>query len=313
MVAGRLVAGVRGEMNVPKWKRVMLILSALTLLNGCDSNKVAPAKASAPTSAAAPASAPPVAVGQDFEASAPIIVENQVDVAAQREGVVVQIGADIGTNVRKGQFLARLDDRQLSAERDASKSKAAAIEAEMHNWAAQQKVDEVDLVRAEGMWKAGLITQQQLDHARYRVTQSQFEAERERHNLENARSSLKVLELELAKTVIVAPFDGVVARRYVRDGQRVAVGDRLFWVSAVAPLRVRFTLPERFLGRVKSGEEIEVSAVHGSEGQHRARVLKVSPVVDPSSGTIEVLAELVGPGGELRPGMTATVRIPERQ
>lgn len=300
-------------MNLSKLKRVMLVLSALTLLNGCSSDKVAPAKASTPAPAGSPAGAPPAAVGQEYEASAPIIVENQVDVAAQREGVVVQIGADIGTSVRKGQFLARLDDRQLTAERDAAKSKTSAIEAEMQNWAAQQKVDEVDLVRAEGMWKAGLITQQQLDHARYRVTQSQFEAERERHNLENARSTLKVLELELAKTVIVAPFDGIVARRYVRDGQKVAVGDRLFWVSAVAPLRVRFTLPERFLGRVKNGEEIEVSAVHGSEGGHRAKVIKVSPVVDPSSGTIEVLAELVGPGQELRPGMTATIRIPDRQ
>ena len=300
-------------MNLSKWKRVMLMLSAFTLLNGCSSDKVPPARASTPPSAGSPASATPAPVSQDFEASAPIIVENQVDVAAQREGVVVQIGADIGTTVRKGQFLARLDDRQLSAERDAAKSRTSSIEAEMQNWAAQQKVDEVDLVRAEGMWKAGLITQQQLDHARYRVIQSQFEAERERHNLENSRSALKVLELELAKTVIVAPFDGVVARRYVRDGQKVAVGDRLFWVSAVAPLRVRFTLPERFLGRVKNGEEIEVSAVHGSEGQHRARVLKVSPVVDPSSGTIEVLAELVGPGGELHPGMTATIRIPDRQ
>jgi membrane fusion protein (multidrug efflux system) len=240
-------------------------------------------------------------------------VENQVDVAAQREGVVVQVGADIGTTVRKGQVLARLDDRQLVAERDAARSKASAIEAEMQNWAAQQKVDEVDLQRAEGMWNAGLITQQQLDHARYRVTQSQFEAERERHNLENARSTLKALELELAKMVIVAPFHGVVARRYVRDGQKVAVGERLFWVSAVSPLRVRFTLPERFLGRVKAGDEIDLSAMHGAEAQHRARILKVSPVVDPSSATIEILAEVLGPTGDLRPGMTATLRIPERQ
>ena len=298
---------------MPKWKHVVLMFAALTVLNGCDSNKPAPAQASTSGSVAAPASAPPAAAEQDYEASAPIVVEDQVDVAAQREGVVVQIGADIGTTVRKGQVLARLDDRQLAAERDAAKSKASAIEAEMQNWAAQQKVDEVDLERAEGMWKAGLITQQQLDHARYRVTQSQFEAERERHNLENGRATLKALELELAKMVIVAPFNGVVARRYVRSGQKVAEGERLYWVSAVAPLRIRFTLPERFLGRVKIGEEVEVRAVHGPEGPHRAKILKVSPVVDPSSGTIEVLAELVGPIGELRPGMTATIRIPDRR
>lgn len=300
-------------MNEPAGNYLVLTLLALTLVSGCDSQQAPPTRTSAPAEAASAATPTATASNQPFETSAPIIVENQVDVAAQREGVVVQIGADIGTTVRKGQPLARLDDRQLVAERDAAKSKAAAIEAEMQNWAAQQKVDEVDLQRAEGMWNAGLITQQQLDHARYRVTQSQFEAERERHNLENARASLKALELELAKTVIAAPFDGLVARRYVRVGQKVAPGDRLFWVTAVAPLRIRFTLPERFLGRVKAGDEIDLSAMHGAEAQHRARILKVSPVVDPSSATIEILAEVLGPTGDLRPGMTATLRIPERQ
>ena len=69
--------------------------------------------------------------------------------------------------------------------------------------------------------------------------------------LTNAQAAERSLELEKEKTRITAPFDGIVARRYVRVGQKVAISDRLFWVTAVAPLEVKFTLPERFLGKGK--------------------------------------------------------------
>jgi membrane fusion protein (multidrug efflux system) len=83
----------------------------------------------------------------------------------------------------------------------------------------------------------------------------------------------------------------------------------LFWVTAVGPLRVKFTLPERFLGSVKKGDELSVSAADEQQ-KHTAKVLQVSPVVDPSSGTIEVLAEVMGAAPDLRPGMTANVTLP---
>src|ERR1700675_545451 len=124
-----------------------------------------------------------------------------------------------------------------------------------------------------------------------------------------SQDTLRSLELELEKTRITAPFDGVVARRYLHVGQEVAKNDRLFWTSAVAPLRVKFALPEAYLGRVRKGTELIVvpSATPGEI--HQARVLMVSPVVDPSSDTIDVTAELQGPSASLRPGMTANIRL----
>jgi multidrug efflux pump subunit AcrA (membrane-fusion protein) len=72
---------------------------------------------------------------------------------------------------------------------------------------------------------------------------------------------------------------------------------------------MRFTLPEKFAGRLKKGEELPLTLPDAPQEMHTARVMEVSPVVDPSSGTIEVLAELVGVRGALRPGMTANVRV----
>ncbi len=124
---------------------------------------------------------------------------------------------------------------------------------------------------------------------------------------------LKSLELEREKASIVAPFDGIVARRYVRVGQKVSVGDRLFWVTALTPLEVKFTLPERFLGKVHEGEQVTVSSADISrEAKYNATIVQVSPVIDPSSGTMEILAQVTGSAPALRPGMLVNISLPEQ-
>ena len=78
----------------------------------------------------------------------------------------------------------------------------------------------------------------------------------------------------------------------------------------MTPLQVKFTLPERFLGAIKKGQAVSVASADASPAaQHIAKVIDVSPVVDPSSGTLEVLVQIEKPAPDLRPGMLATVRI----
>lgn len=288
---------------------LVALLAAAAALTACSGSSTPTANASAPP--AAPASAP--AAVRELMVSGPIVVENQVDVLAQRDGEVASIAADTDTRVRKGQLLGTLDDRQLSAERDAAVARMKSIEADVKNWEAEAKVQQSDLERAQAMWNAQLITKEQLDHARYKLVASNYEVDRERENCKNAQATARALELELEKTRITAPFDGVVARRYVRVGQRVAKNDRLFWVSAEGPLRVRFTLPQSFVGRVKKGDEYPLTVDAPDAEKHTARVMLVSPIVDPASGTIEVLADVTGGGSVIRPGMTATIHVPNPQ
>ena len=278
----------------------------------CD-RAAAPAEAAAAAPSTQPASAatPPASIDNRYTASGPIVVENQVDVAAQREGIVVQILVDAGTHVTKGLLLAKLDDRQLMADLEGAKAKTASTEADLNNWKAEAKVLEADYQRARKMWDAKLITEEQFDHARYKAEGDQWDVKRVEQLLINARDTERSLELELEKTQIMAPFDGIVARRYIREGQTVARDERLFWVTATGPLRVRFTLPSRFVNQVKVGERVAVTVADGNSAiEHAARVIQLSPVVDPASGTIEVLAELVGAVPELRPGMQADVHLP---
>ena len=285
----------------------LLVMSVVLSFSACEETK---SQAAAPVVPAAATPAPPSP--SVYVASGLIVVENQLDLAALRDGVISAIAADTGKFVHKGDLLASIDDRQLSSQHDSAEAKVRSIGFDEKNWEAKVSMEEVDFDRTQKLMDARVITQQQLDHARFQLVASRNELERERQDLLNAQAELRGLDLELEKTRITAPFDGMVARRYVRAGQKVAVGDRLFWITATAPLQVKFTLPERFVGQIKSGDLVTVVGPDSDQVEGSARVSQVSPVVDPSSSTIEVLAQVQTPAGSLRPGMTVNIRVVNR-
>ncbi|HVO58203.1 MAG TPA: efflux RND transporter periplasmic adaptor subunit [Dongiaceae bacterium] len=282
------------------------------LLCGCGDAKPEKTPAPAPLNAAqpAPAAQPAAPADNTLTVTAPLIVEHQVDVTAQRDGVVASVSADSGVRVATGTVLAKLDDRQLAANLEAARAKTRSIAADLKNWEAEAEVLKADYVRAQRLYTEKLIAEEQLQHAKYKAESDQWDILRVKEQLNTARQEEQSLELELEKTRIMAPFAGLVARRYVREGQSVAKGDRLFWVTAEGPLRVRFTLPEKYLGHVKKGQELALATPDLPSEQHLAKILEISPVVDPSSGTIELLAEVAGARGNLRPGMTVALRVP---
>jgi RND family efflux transporter MFP subunit len=292
--------------------RSFILVPVLTMLVGFQGCGSAPVTQAATAAVARPDNvAPHPLVKQDdsYVASGPIIEENQVDVLALRGGVISKISADVGSSVHKDQVLALIDDREALAQRDGAEAKLKSSEADLNDWEAETKLAEADYKRASRMREAGINTQEELEHSKYKLEGSKFEIEKAEREIESARDNLRYYEIELQKARIKAPFDGVVARRYVRVGQTAAPGDRMFWVSAVAPLLVRFTLPERFLNQIKTGGIVYVSALSSPDKNYPARIVQISPLVDPASDSIDVLAKLTGKPDGLRPGMTADIHL----
>lgn len=295
-----------------------VLASALTLV-GCNQSKepgvVSAAATPAPT-AASPArmvSAPLPGKSDDILASGPIVVENQLDVAAQREGVIATILVDTGTKVHKGELLATLDERQISADSEAAAAKVRSLEANLENWRAETKVLMADRARAEKLYDAQVISKEELDHVVYKEVADEYEIKRESESLNNAKDVLASLQLEKEKTKIIAPFDGVVARRYVRVGQKIAVGDRVFWVSAMGPLQVRFTVAEREFGKLQLGTQLAITSADIAGGtQYAAKVVQMSPVIDPSSGTVEIVGQITDVNTSLRPGMLVNISLTQQ-
>jgi RND family efflux transporter MFP subunit len=294
------------------WFAVALVLAFTLLGAGC--RESAPGVASAapadPVAAQVPTPAPKA---EPIVVSGPLVVEHEVDVDAQHDGIVASIAVEAGQRVRAGALLAQLDDRQITANLEAARARTRSIEADLKNWEAEAKVMQADYDRAQKMWDAEIITKELLEHAKFKAESETWDILRVKELLNDARQTERSLELDLEKTRISAPFDSLVARRYVRAGQQVAKGDRLFWVTAEAPLRLRFTLPEKFLGRLHKGQRVPLASPDVPEEKHMAKVIEVSPVVDPASGTVEILVEVVGASGQLRPGMTASVRLDNLQ
>ena len=294
-------------------QHILGILILTLVWSGCNTSKAVPVSAASAPIASVPENPLARAASATTDtvvASGPIVVENQLDVAALRDGVIAAILVQTGTAVHKGELLAKLDDRQISADLDAAAARVRALEANVENWKAETKVLQADRSRAEILYADQVIAKEELDHAVYKEQADEYEVKRESESLNNAKDVLRSLQLEKEKANITAPFDGMVARRYVRAGQKVAVGDRLFWVTAMAPLQVRFTLPERFFGKVHYGMLLTVTCADISpESRYSARIIQVSPVVDPSSSTLEVLAQITGAKTELRPGMLVNVSL----
>src|SRR4030081_1002967 len=114
----------------------LLLLTALVSTSCSHAPDPTMAAAAPPTT---PAAFPPAPTDDYYTASGPIVVENQVDVAAQRGGVVTEIFVEPGTRVRKGQLLAKLDDRQVVADLEAARAKTAGTEADLNNWKAEAR------------------------------------------------------------------------------------------------------------------------------------------------------------------------------
>jgi membrane fusion protein (multidrug efflux system) len=291
-------------------------VGAAFLASGCGDEK---APVGGVTNAAAPVAMPvqpkpaALATGEPGEAtlsvSGPIIVEHQVDLTAQRDGLIQKIYVDAPARVKAGALLAELDGRQIQANLAAARAKTRSVEADLKNWEAEAEVLKADYGRQKNLFALGLTSQEQLEHAKYKAESDQWDILRVKETLNTAKEEEHSLELELEKTKVSAPFNGLIARRYVREGQNVAKGDRLFWVTAEAPLLMRFTLPEKYFGKMRNGQQVEVTCVDTPAEKHLAKVKQVSPVVDPSSGTFEVLVELTGDRGSLRPGMNASVHL----
>jgi membrane fusion protein (multidrug efflux system) len=104
---------------------------------------------------------------------------------------------------------------------------------------------------------------------------------------------------------VAAPFDGLVARRFVSAGDHVAEGEKLFDLVALDPIEVEFHLTERDSGRVVIGDKVDVRVTPYPDEVFHATVHVVSPRIDPATRTLRVKALVENPERKLRPGLFA--------
>jgi RND family efflux transporter MFP subunit len=258
-----------------------------------------------PPRAAAPASGDT----HTFTTVGPLVVEKQADVAAERDGRVTTVKVEIGDHVRRGDVLALLDDRALQAAHAEKVAQIDSLRAQVQTWEAEQKSNQADLRRADAMRSEKILDDEDWEHVQYKLTETTAQVARYKADELAAEAELHSADVELSQSRIVAPFDGVVGRRSVHEAQAVKKGDALFWITAQAPLRVIFTVPESAMASFPRGAKLELITADYPHLKQAATVCRVSPVVDPASGSIEVIGNLDKPSPLLKPGMSMQVKL----
>jgi RND family efflux transporter MFP subunit len=275
---------------------------------GCDNSSVA----SSPNPAPPPAVSAPVSVPAKPANAADILsvltVEHQVDVSSQRDGLVLSVSQDEGSAVKSGDLLAQLDDRSLQMELIKANSDLQVEENNRKYKEAELKAKSAAYRRQQQLRALGLSSDADLEAAEFEAKAAEYDLHGYEALVESGHAEINRLKLEEEQTRIHAPFAGVVVRRYIREGQAIAKGDKCFRVSQLSPLQVQFQVPESSGRRPALGAPVELSLAEDSSRTLTARVLKVSPTIDAASDSYDVLAQLNSSGiSDLRPGMAVKV------
>ncbi|MGA8145813.1 MAG: efflux RND transporter periplasmic adaptor subunit [Candidatus Acidiferrales bacterium] len=277
---------------------------------GPDSTAAAPAPAaSVPARPAAPSTAH--RTSEQGDVLSVLSVEHQVDLSTERDGVVVSLAKDEGSSVKAGEILGQLDDRSLQMELAKARNDLTVAENNVKFKEAELKAKGAALKRQQQLRAYGLSSEADLEAAEFEAKGAEYDMHGWQALVESSHSEIHRLEIQLDQTRLRAPFSGVVVRRYVREGQAVGKNDKCFRVSQLSPLQVQFQVPESSSKRPERGAPVDLSLVGDSSRSLFARVVKVSPTVDPASDSYDVTAQLVGPGiSDLRPGMAVHVVWP---
>jgi RND family efflux transporter MFP subunit len=263
-----------------------------------------------------------------------LAADEEVVAAFKVAGRVSELAVDLGSPVRKGQLLARLDPTD-------ARLRAAQAEAALRQVRAglgltpdgtddAVELEKTALVREAGavleearrnrdrmahLWENEYIARAEYDAAvaRLLVAEGRYQAAVEeirnrQELLAERRSGLALARQQLADTVLSAPIDGAVRERKVAVGEYLAAGAPVVGLVKLHPLRLRVSVPERDAPAIRVGQAVRVR-LEGDAADHVGRVARLSPAIQEQNRTLAVEAEVANPDGRLRPGAFARAEI----
>ncbi len=256
---------------------------------------------------AAPATASPAPAGRaggtggtvtslaDLQPTGEFVSPSRSEVAPKEPGRVAAVYVDAGARVSRGQPL-------LTLETDYFRIEVQRAEADL----ARARSAEAD-ARRDFERKKGLLGNQSIPQATYDRSQAAYE--QTQGSVASAEASLALAKQHVADAVMRSPMTGVVAERRTDVGQRLGEAGVAFVIEQTAPLKLRFSLPERYLGEVRQGRTVTARVDPYPGETFTGRIKTVGGVIDPATRTFFAEAEFSNADGRLRPGLFARVDL----
>lgn len=296
-------------------KRPLILLSAVLLLSlgamACSSDESKTATATTETTATTEAPALPADVADvtasasttgtaaaapdanSFTATGEFVSPVRSELSPKSPGRVARTYADEGARVRRGQPLLELESDYArinlqGAEAEVARAKAARDEAAR------------DLERKKGLVAKDSIPRATLDR-------SQATYEQTNAMLAGAGAQAALLRQQVADSTLRSPVDGIVSEKRTEVGARLGEAGVAYVVVQISPLRLRFDVPERYLGRIKPGDKVTARVDPYPSETFEGTIKTLGGVIDPKTRTMFAEAEFANRDGRLRPGLFARV------
>ncbi len=271
---------------------VLGTLASLLLMAACGTEPEVSNQAVKPVQTAAappkpmglPVKAEPVRVGavvDEVTAVGSLLAEESVIIRPEIDGRIIALNFEEGQSVKRGQRLVTIDSSEWQAQ-------LAAVKAELRT--EQQRYQ-----RAKELYQQKFITKEALDVQAGAV--------------DRLEARVKEAQVRVDKTVIRAPFDGVVGLREVSPGAYVKAGADIVILENLSSIKVDFRIPEVHLGKVTREQPVtlRLDAFPGEE--FKGRVYAVQPAVDEQTRTALMRARVANNRFRLKPGMFVRVAL----
>ncbi len=209
-----------------------------------------------------------------------LLASEEVELRPEISGRVISVNFSEGKKARRGDLLIKINDAELQAQ------------LKRKNVEEKQASDAEE--RAKKLHDMNAISQEEYD----KVTNALHIVQAER----------EAIESQLAQTEIRAPFDGIVGLRYISEGGYVTPDILLATMQDIDTMKVEFSVPEKYAGRLKNGTEVLVQVGESQEAV-RGAVYAVESKIDANTRTIKARARIPNAGLKLIPGSFAKVEI----
>lgn len=206
--------------------------------------------------------------------------DEEVDLSFETTGKIVSIAFNEGHRVKKGDLLAKINDKPLQAQ--------------LEKLLAQQKLSEAMEFRQRSLLDRDAISQESYD---------QIQTE-----LQTIQADINLVKARISETELRAPFDGIIGLRYVSEGSFTNPSTKIARLIKIKPIKLEFSIPERYADDVQIGFPVTFT-VDGTNESFKASVYAVDPKIDLETRMIVIRALYPNSREELKPGRYAGVTL----
>jgi RND family efflux transporter MFP subunit len=233
----------------------------------------------------------------DLTGTAAAPPNRDVRVSSLVPGRLASLKVAEGDRVHAGQLLAKLDDRPYRDQLQQASAGEAQAKASLEN-------TKLSLARNQDLFQRGIAARKDLEDARTQTSVAEAA-------LRQAEATLEIARLQVARTEILSPLDGQVVKRFVSDGEQVdgTAAQPIVEVANLNDLEFLASAPGRYLAKLRSGEQVQVTTEAVPGKTFSGRVIASAPAVDPATGVGVVRIRVPNPGGLLKIGFFMSAQV----